>query len=217
MADQDKKTTGIFRSSLTLFLITASAAFLLAFVYTKTKDKIAQTENSKKMKSYEQIFPKGRFSEEKIIEDMPFVEVSTQEGNPLGYIIFTQGEGYSSTIKIAYGITMDKKVKGVIILSQQETPGLGARAGEVKKNITLVSLLSSLFNAQGEPQNEVQRPWFQKQYENLSLEELWLKKQNENGKIEAITGATITSNAVTQAVRESLEQFIKNVQEKEHK
>ena len=57
---------------------------------------------------------------------------------------------------------------------------------------------------------EIIKPWFQEQYIGLNLEELWLKSEKSSGKIEAITGATITSDAITKTVRKSMEKFIKN-------
>jgi electron transport complex protein RnfG len=63
-------------------------------------------------------------------------------------------------------------------LSQQETPGLGARIVEVR------------------PGGE--KPWFTSQFEGKSGDELRLKK--DGGGIDAITGATISSRAVAGGV-----------------
>ena len=140
MADESKKT-GLLRSTLTLFFITAFASFMLAFVYNTTKAKIKRAENMKKTKSFRAIFPSGNFSTEKQVSGITYVEVKDDKGKLTGFVIFTQGQGYSSTIKIAYGITLDKKIKGLTILSQQETPGLGARSEEIKRDVTLISLI----------------------------------------------------------------------------
>ena len=199
-----KNKESIIKSTIILFIITSVAAFLLSFIYVKTKQKIKQTEKQKKLKAYSYIFPNCKFSEEKQIENIHYVEVYDSQKKLKGFIIFAQGNGYSSTIQIAFGITMDKKIKAIKVLYQQETPGLGARCEEVKKTETIFDIFSK---------KKIQKPWFQKQYENLSLNEIYLKKLNPKGKIEAITGATITSNAITKAIHKNMKIFLKHFDE----
>ncbi|MCL5773081.1 MAG: FMN-binding protein, partial [Firmicutes bacterium] len=101
----------------------------------------------------------------------------------VGYVITAKGEGYSSIIKMLVGLTTDYKIKGVTILSQQETPGLGDRAS---------------------------KPDFLNQFPGKGVEQLKVLKGIPQGDdhITAITGATITSRAVTEGVEKSIQALI---------
>ena len=214
MTDNNKKEPGIIQSSLTLFLITALAALALALVYNSTKEKIRLTENKKKTDSYEILFPGHLFGEEKTEAGLRFVEVNDSRNKPVGTIIFAEAKGYSSILQVAYGIDQENKLIGLTVISQQETPGLGARCEEVKTDETLLSVIKNLFVQEAASTGQPS-PWFQEQYKGLSHNELWLKSENEHGKITSITGATITSDAITKAVRESLEIFL-NIHKKQN-
>jgi len=74
----------------------------------------------------------------------------------------------------------DGKILGVHILEHLETPGLGARSTEVRP--------------------DEDEPWFLRQFKGL--DSVALKK--DGGNIDAITAATITSRAITDAVAEEL-------------
>ena len=75
------------------------------------------------------------------------------------------------------GIDKNNKITGIEVISQQETPGLGAKIKESS---------------------------FLQQFIGKTLEELKIKK--DGGKIDAVTGATISSRAVTNGVRQAIEQ-----------
>jgi Na+-translocating ferredoxin:NAD+ oxidoreductase subunit G len=204
-----KETPGIFRSTMVLFIITAVSALALAFVYTATREKVLQTEQNKKVSAYSKIFPDYTFGEEQAADGQIYIEAFDKEKKPAGYILFAESKGYSSILKIVYGIGLDGTIKGITVIYQKETPGLGARCEEVKKDTTLIGLFKNFINKTAGKKNQPAMPWFQKQYEGLTLDDLWLRSQKNGGKIVSMTGATVTSNAITKGVRESLEKFIK--------
>ena len=92
----------------------------------------------------------------------------------VGYAAVVELNGYGGLMKILVGINTQKKVTGVRIMEHLETPGLGANAD---------------------------KPEFYNQFNDLGPKEVGLT-QNE-GKIDAITGATITSKVVVDAVKEA--------------
>ncbi len=102
----------------------------------------------------------------------------------VGYAAIVEGKGYGGTIKIAVGIRLDETIKHVRIISQNETPGLGSRITEDE---------------------------FLNQFDNKSLDELKLSR--EGGKIDAITGATISSEAVVNIVRGEFQELVKVLEE----
>jgi len=91
--------------------------------------------------------------------------------NIVGYAFLAKGKGYGGNIDILVGLEDEKTIKGVRIVKHSETPGLGSR-------ITEDSFLG--------------------QFKDISIKDALLK--GKGGKIEAITGSTISSRAVTEAV-----------------
>lgn len=89
----------------------------------------------------------------------------------IGYIVEGYGKGYSSYIHLLASVDKDFVVKKISILAHGETPGLG---------------------------DEIQKEYFQKQFAGKSLDNLVVIKGETPDKIQAITGATISSRAVTE-------------------
>jgi electron transport complex protein RnfG len=90
----------------------------------------------------------------------------------IGYAFLATGKGYGGDISILIGLENETTVKAISIISQSETPGLGDR-------ITGSSFLN--------------------QFDGVSIDSVKLKRNG--GQIDAITGSTISSSAVVNAVR----------------
>ena len=104
-------------------------------------------------------------------------------GNVVGYTIKTAPKGYGGTVEVMVGISVDGKVTGVDIGNHSETPGLGSKATE---------------------------PAFKDQYTGKDISnELSVVKgsASSENEISAISGATITSKAVTNGVNAAIEVF----------
>ncbi len=105
-----------------------------------------------------------------------------KEGKPIGWVITATGMGYADQIKALIGLNADaSKITGIYILDQKETPGLGSKIATSKWNSQFI----------GQPANEP-----------LSVHKRMTEaqKQEKNGKIDAISGATISSKALTDKV-----------------
>jgi electron transport complex protein RnfG len=105
-----------------------------------------------------------------------------QDGEKSGYAFIASGSGYGGDIDILVGLDSGFKIKDISILTQTETPGLGARITEST---------------------------FTDQFKGLSADEVALR--SDNGMIDAITGATISSRAVVDAVREKTVEIIESL------
>ena len=104
-------------------------------------------------------------------------------GELAGYVFETGASGYGGTVSVMTGIDVEGNITGVVILSHDETPGLGANATK-----------SSFLDQYLQPAPEG----------GLSV----VKYQTpSDGQIEAMTGATVTSTAVTNAVNQAIEQY----------
>lgn len=111
-----------------------------------------------------------------------FFEVMDGE-EQVGYIVETFGKGYSSYPDIYASIDKDYVVKKIEVLSHAETPGLG---------------------------DEIMLDWFKDMYRGKTLDQLVVIKGDAGDKIQAITGATISTRAVTTAVRDAVKMLKEN-------
>jgi RnfABCDGE-type electron transport complex G subunit len=126
-------------------------------------------------------------------------------GRTIAYVAQGEAQGYSSVIKVMVGVRLvrrspkgeggaeDVAVIRIVVLSQQETPGLGATVAETRSTWTL---WQKLFGS-GEAE----------QWVNAFLDQFTGKPSQEFPQIHSITAATITSNATKRAVEQALERI----------
>lgn len=174
---------------LILLAFTAIAAGLLGLLNQTTKDIIADVKVKANNEARKEVLPSGTdFKEidkgefEKATEGKQAVEEiyeATDGTNVVGYTIKTSTTGYSGDVVVMTGIDLDGKIAGMKVVSNTETPGLGANSSN---------------------------PEFQDQYKDKSAEgEIGVvKSAPTESQIQAITGATITSKAVTLGVNEAI-------------
>ena len=199
----------LIKDALKLVIITVVAGLVLGAVYGITKGPIADQEAKAQMEAYKTVFPKASdfkevdgFSEEtasKIIaaNENPIeghdsdvissaVEAVDASGEALGYIFnITTSKGYGGDIQLTVGIQSDGTVSGYSVLSISETAGLGMKAKD--------------------------DPSWGKQFAGKKVESFSVVKDGsgsgDDAKIDAISGATITSKAVTGAMNSCLAYF----------
>lgn len=185
------------KDAAVLLIITVVAGFLLGLVYQITKEPIALAKEQAANKAYKEVFKNADSFKEQEFEtpndekwNAEFSGVTIDKalaaidksGNTLGYALtVTSHEGYGGDITFTMGIQNDGTLNGVSILSISETAGLGMKAEEILK------------------------PQFQnKKAQSFSYTKSGAKNDNE---IDAISGATITTNALTTAVNGGLYLF----------
>ena len=190
---------GFMKDALILFAITLVAGACLGGAYEITKGPIAAAELAAKEEAFRTVladadsFRLDDYSDalEKANADaagLGFGNVQVDEcatgvdpsGNPMGYVVTTtSGDGYGGNITVSVGITTEGEVKGIEFLSIGETAGLGMNADT---------------------------PEWKGQFANKAVESFTVTKSgaSADNEIDAIGGATITSNAVTGAVNTAL-------------
>ena len=105
----------------------------------------------------------------------------------IGYIVQSFGKGYSSYINTLIAVDKDFKVQKINILGHAETPGLG---------------------------DEIEADSFRGQFKNKDLDHLKVLKTDTTEFIQAISGATISSRAVTEdAVKNGVKFLMEKVKE----
>ena len=195
-----KKQSGFIKDAIILFAITLISGLILGFVYDITKAPIAAAAKAAKNEAYAVVFPDAKDFDENDAEKAKIAETADEmsgkgfghvnidavvdakdkSGNNIGRVITaTSKDGYNGTVQLSVGIKSDGTVVGITFLTLAETPGLGMRAGE--KN-------------------------FYSQFANKNTKEFKLVKGSAGGdnEISAISGSTITSSAVTNAVNAAL-------------
>ena len=111
-----------------------------------------------------------------------FYEIYNSDGQLIGYALTAKGNGYGGEINILIGIDTDYNIMKISIISNTETPGLGT---------------------------QIKESFFTDQFTGLGTDDVELS--SDGGKIDAITGATISSKAVTDAVRDTLDERIESI------
>ena len=193
--------TQIVKNTLALFTITAVAGLLLGAVYEGTKSARASQAEKTQQKAYQSVFETASGFEEVSVdsaEDISYTEVVVnsavkaldKDGGILGYVVtVTAKEGYGGDIKFSVGVDMDLKVTGISYLTIAETAGLGMKAKD-----------SDFINQYIEGGNSGEGDFI-------------VNKDGTDGiVIDAISGATITSRAVTKGVNAAC-QVAQNLQE----
>lgn len=170
----------ILRPTAVLFVICVVVSAALAGTNLLTKDRIAQLEAKNAEASRKIVLPAA---EEFQSQDDGAYYTGLSGGETVGYVFETGSSGYGGTVSVMTGIDVEGNITGVVILSHDETPGLGANATKPE-----------FLNQYLQPAPEG----------GLSV----IKYQTPGeGQIEAMTGATITSTAVTDAVNQAIEQY----------
>ncbi len=202
----------VLRFALVLGIVGASAAALLGGVYRVTKPrkdrwekKVLEDSLQEVLASVDAVVFKRVPEEGELLHYQGFSDDDAQE--PAGYAFVAGGKGYSSTIQTLVGIRPDCTITSIKVLSQQETPGLGARAEEVPPKWTLWEKVAAALRGTDEEtggEEEPDRPWFQVQFDDRSTGELRLGSDPAES-IQGIGGATITSKAIVSSVRQEME------------
>jgi electron transport complex protein RnfG len=182
----------IIRLGLILLLICAIAAVSLGLTYELTIDQITAQRKAINEQARKEVLSdamefkpvEGEKLQEVVSKNDEILEIygGYKDNNLIGYAIKAAPQGYGGPVEVITGINMDGVITGVRIGNHLETPGLGANATN---------------------------PSFYKQYDNKTVSmKLKVVKANPNeDEIQALSGATITSTAVTNAVNYSIDAF----------
>lgn len=203
----------IVKFSLYLAVLLSILGYSLSKVYVLAKPNIEKQQKLAEQSAKLVIYPNATKFSKKIKkinnENFVYEEVYDENNRLIGYIVKTSEFGYSSDVISMVGFNKDLKIDGIFVLSQAETPGLGARVQEVISN---KYLWTSWKKSNG---LEEKTPWFQEQFKGVNALKIKLIKGKEwkdltiqerenlrnNNEITALSGATITSNAVLQSVK----------------
>lgn len=196
---ENKKST-LIKDAIILFVITLIAGLGLGFVNEVTKTPIADANAKAKQEAYQSVFADASgFAEDEVIaekvensseflldNDLSGAEITEvlvandESGTAIGYVIsFTANEGYGGDITLSMGMTNEGAITGLEVLSASETAGLGAKCTESE---------------------------FKDQFQGINADKIEYTKDGATAEnqIDAISGATITTKAVTKGVNAAI-------------
>lgn len=177
----------MIRMVVTLFAISLICSAILGVVNAVTKDKIAEIEAETRAAAMREVLPEAasftdvsasltdEFKAENAVTGI--FAGAAADGSAAGYAVMAAPRGFGGEIIMIVGVSTEGTVTGVVITEMSETAGLGAKAGD------------AAFLSQFTGKND-----------SLSV----VKGEAGDNQISAITGATITSRAVTDGVRAAI-------------
>jgi electron transport complex protein RnfG len=172
----------ILKVTINLVLICAAAGVILSATWTFTEPVKVARENEERDLALKGLIPAATS-----IVPVKEVTIAGKEGivykalsgdKTEGYIVLSYGKGYSSFIKLLVAVDAEMKVTGIDVLGHAETPGLG---------------------------DQIETALFKGQFKGKGIDNLVVVKGETQTDIQAISGATISSRAVTKGVKEALE------------
>jgi len=182
----------ILKLIFVLTVICLISGLLLAWVNGITAEPIRKAAEKEKLDALKEVLPACDNSPN---EDTHVVEI---DGTAWNFYVARSGgtfagaafesssmQGYGGEIKIMVGIDSNSKVSGIAILSQKETPGLGAK---------------------------IDTPDFKGMFAGLDVASTKWSVKKDGGDIDHITAATISSRAVVDAVTSGLKIYKDNEQ-----
>lgn len=168
--------------TVALFVICLVATALLAFANSITAPKIEQIAKETEISSRKEVFADADNFEDKTDGKLTYAVALDKDGKETGYVFTTSAKSYGGDILVMTGVDTQGKVTGVKLLSINDTAGLGMKATGEDFRSQFIGLIKNIV--------------VQKNTSN-----------HDNNEITALTGATITSNAVTSAVNEALANY----------
>ena len=189
----------IMKDTIILTVITLVSGFLLGLVNHITEEPIAHQQQLAKEEAYAAVFEDADSFEGVSVEtDLQeyvnaqgyeaqtideIMEAKDASGETLGYVMtVTSSEGNGGDIQFAMGVQEDGTMNGISILSISETAGLGMKADTEE---------------------------FKSQFAGVQTDAFEYTKDGatQDNQIDAISGATITTNAMTNGVNAGLAAF----------
>ncbi len=182
----------IMRLMIVLTTICITAALSLALVYDVTKEPIAQSLREEKLAAIKAVLPEYDNQPDQEVQTVTLGKdkrgreqkvdfyVATKEGKWVGTAFSSPAKGFGGEIVTMLGVRPDNSLNMAKVLSHRETPGLGAK---------------------------IEKPKFIGQFQNKILAEGEVKVKKDGGDIDSITGATISSRSICDAVNNGLKLY----------
>lgn len=177
MVHAEKNENSVFHIAFNLVAACFISGLVIGAVYYVTAPIAAEKAEQMKQESMRELV-----TEADVFHEIPGHAgwfSAQKDGNTVAYIVPSEAKGYGGTIKMLVAVTAEGKAMDFSILEHNETPGLGDNA---------------------------QKPAFRSQFKGKDASHMKVVKEPSNKEdIQAMTGATITSRAVTLGVKQAVD------------
>ncbi len=188
-----KKESTFINMVMVLFIVAAVAGLALGYVYNITKEPIAKARKAKIERAIKEVLPEFdsvqpgykimSYDGTKAKDSLVFFKASLN-GEWVGTAVNTYTmKGFSGLIKLMVGFTPDGSIHKISVLEHKETPGLGTKMA---------------------------KPKFIDQFKNINPADFDIQVTKDGGEIDAITAATISSRAFSDATDRAYKTFMQN-------
>jgi electron transport complex protein RnfG len=165
----------IIKIAVNLVVIYVVGGLILAAVYAKTSPIMYRNAEEQKKQALKELIPDAdkieKLGDWSIHEKHAEYFIAKKGEDTIGYIVQSYGKGYSSYINTLCAVDKDFIVQKINILGHAETPGLG---------------------------DEIELDYFKVRLKGKDIAHLKVLKTETTEYVEAISGATISSRAVTE-------------------
>ena len=172
-----KKESTLTNMLIALMVITIVSGGVLGYIYSLTKPAIDKVEENKNIKAINEVLKTDvsiAKTEARVIGDLTYNLAYDADNQFIGAAVKTYSKnGFGGKIELMVGMLANGNINKVSVLSQQETPGLGANMVNDK---------------------------FKGQFDGKNPANFKLKVKKDGGDVDAITAATISSRAFSEAV-----------------
>ncbi|MBQ8574485.1 MAG: FMN-binding protein [Clostridia bacterium] len=168
--------------TIALFVICLVATTLLAFANSVTAPIIEELAIKTEIETRKTVLTAAEEFKDETADGISYALGVDKDGNSVGMVFTTTAKSYGGEILVMTGVSMDGKITGVELLSINDTAGLGMNATKPAFKDQFIGLINGV-----------------KVMKNSS--------NHDNNEITALTGATITSQAVADAVNAALANF----------
>ena len=188
-----RKTKDTFINMVvSLFAITIIAGFSLGFVNDLTVGPKAKAKLDQKVKALKNVLPTFddnpvedvlMVKSEKVADSIEIYPAYLKNEFVGAAVIGSSEKGFSGLVKIMVGFNAKGEIENVVVLEQKETPGLGTKMKDEK---------------------------FISQFKGKNLKTFNVNVKKDGGQVDALTGATISTRAFSEAVQNAYDEFEKN-------
>jgi electron transport complex protein RnfG len=214
------RVVDIIRLTLVLTLISVLAAGAIALTNRHTEPRIRAYKQALQTAALRAVLPSGVSVRQ--VDGVPPLParywVGERNGATVGYAFQDSSRGYVNEIQIIVGVDPLGVISGMKIISQNETPGLGNR---IAASMSAINMWKAPMGT-----NKQTDPWFTRQFIGINAaQRIVMKKTSEwhllstaekqilshNNTVTAITGASVSSRAVVQAITQSIPKYIQSL------
>ena len=187
-----KKKDTFMNMVISLFVITIISGFSLGYVNQLTEQPIKDAKVAKKTNAIKLVLPNF---DNNPVEDVVLIKAENVKDSIEVYPGFANSEfvgaavigssekGFSGLVKLMIGFKASGEIQNIEVLEQKETPGLGTKMKDEK---------------------------FLQQFKDKNPSTYNLKVKKDGGEVDALTGATISTRAFTEATQMAYDEFMKN-------